>query len=189
MPMAAPSCNMRLAALNIIDISPLHTVFVKKHKKLNDEIRLAKQFCRAQDCYGAESYINGFSGYSCELLVIHYGSFKKLARKAAKWKPKVVIDILKKYKGKNPLEELNPSKTQSPLVIIDPVFSIFTIGRRALVQIYKYKKFTLFFQTKQINKGLPGYCPKGIGVFHCNYNNFVKFKFLPVHHRCIKGRE
>jgi len=118
-----PILNIKKAeqSINITDISPLHASFVKKYSKLSDETRLLKQFCKAQNCYGAESYISGFSGYSCEILVIHYGSFLNFAKKAAKWKPKVVIDLKKYYKRKDPLDELNPSKLQSPIVIIDPV--------------------------------------------------------------------
>src|SRR3989344_1107382 len=53
-----------LQAINITDISPLHSLWANKYTKgLKDEIRLIKQFCRAQKVYGAESYIGGFSGY------------------------------------------------------------------------------------------------------------------------------
>ena len=49
-------------ALNITDVSLLHSVWVNKHKKYADDIRLMKQFCKAQGVYGAESYLKGFSG-------------------------------------------------------------------------------------------------------------------------------
>ncbi|MBD3252791.1 hypothetical protein GF386_03610, partial [Candidatus Pacearchaeota archaeon] len=39
---------------------------IKKNKNLSDEIRLAKKFAYSQNCYGAESYIHGFSGYALE---------------------------------------------------------------------------------------------------------------------------
>ena len=93
-------------ALNITDISPLHVTYIlkqiKKKRKIASEIRLAKAFCHAADCYGAESYIRGFSGYALEILVSYYGSFSKFIKKAAKWKiptkieNRVVIDP-KKY--------------------------------------------------------------------------------------------
>jgi tRNA nucleotidyltransferase (CCA-adding enzyme) len=77
-------------ALNITDISPLHVSYIlkqiKRKPKLADEIKLAKAFCYANDCYGAESYIRGFSGYSLEVLVSHYGSFINLVKAAVKWK-------------------------------------------------------------------------------------------------------
>lgn len=112
-------------ALNITDVSPLHAVFVKnainKNKKLADEIRLMKQFCKANRIYGAESYINGFSGYMCEVLTIYYRGFLNLIKAAAKWDKKVVIDAKNFYKGKNIMMEMNKSKTYSPMVLVDPV--------------------------------------------------------------------
>ncbi len=112
-------------AKNITDCSPLHTKWVKKNinKKLADQARLLKAFCAAQKCYGAESYIKGFSGYACEILTAHYGSFITAARAALKWSEdkKTVIDCEGHYKSKNALAVMNTSKTQSPLVIIDPV--------------------------------------------------------------------
>lgn len=115
-------------ALNITDISPLHVSYIlqqiKKNKKINDEIKLAKAFCYAVDCYGAESYIRGFSGYSLEVLVSYYGSFLNFIKIANKWntKDKIIIDPRKYYKDKKKiLQEINISKQISPLILIDPV--------------------------------------------------------------------
>jgi tRNA nucleotidyltransferase (CCA-adding enzyme) len=108
-------------AKNITDVSPLHSNWVKKHKKLAGEMRLAKQFCQAQNAYGAESHIRGFSGYVCEILIVHYGSFLGLLRNAAKWQDKAVIDVQKFYRGKDVFKIVNTSKLESPLIVIDPV--------------------------------------------------------------------
>jgi len=115
--------NQAKQALNIMDISPLHAVWVNKHtKKLKDDILLAKQFCRAQGAYGAESYIGGFSGYVLEILIANYGSFSKLLQVSPKWKDKTVVDVEKYYKSSDmALFEINSSKLQSPLIVIDPV--------------------------------------------------------------------
>ncbi len=102
-------------ALNITDLSPFHTKYVGKYKRLADEIRLAKAFCKAQRFYGAESYIMGFSGYVLELLVICYGSFLNLLKNATKWKENEIIG------NKKDAMNLNISKKYSPLIIIDPV--------------------------------------------------------------------
>lgn len=114
-------------ALNVTDVSPLHIAYVKKKikskPKLADEIRLVKAFCYAHDCYGAESYIRGFSGYALELLTCYYGSFLNLIKAACKWKPKVIIDPAKFYKGKEALTKLNEAKLKSPIVLIDPTQS------------------------------------------------------------------
>ncbi len=109
-------------AMNITDVSLLHVKWVKRYKKLADEIRLAKQFCKATEVYGAESYTRGLSGYVAEILVIHYGGFLRLVRNAAKWGDKEIIDPNKYYKTKNDvLFNLNAAKTVSPLILIDPV--------------------------------------------------------------------
>ncbi|MBS3105555.1 nucleotidyltransferase domain-containing protein [Candidatus Woesearchaeota archaeon] len=108
-------------AKNITDVSPLHSRWVAKHKKLISEMKLTKQFCQAQNVYGAESYIMGFSGYICEILAVYYGSFLNLIRNASKWDDKIVIDVQKYYKGKDVFKLVNTSKLISPLIVIDPV--------------------------------------------------------------------
>jgi len=110
-------------ALNITDISPLHAKWVNKNgKKFFDDIRLTKAFCKANQIYGAESYIKGFSGYVLEILTIHYKGFDKLIKNIAKWDKQTIIDIEKHYKDKGEiLRQLNKAKKHSPLIIIDPV--------------------------------------------------------------------
>ncbi len=110
-------------AKNITDVSPFHVKFVNKHKKLTGEIRLAKALCKANNLYGAESYIKGFSGYVLEILIIHYGSFIKLLKAATKWKTTEVLDPKKYYKKADVLFNLNRSKLTSPLILVDPVQS------------------------------------------------------------------
>jgi len=113
-------------AENVTDLSPFHVTYVKKYinknKNLADEIRLVKAFLYAQKCYGAESYIRGFSGYALELLTCYYGSFSNLLKAASKWniKSKIIIDPEKYYKGKEALEKLNSAKLESPIILVDP---------------------------------------------------------------------
>ena len=113
-------------ALNITDLSYSHVKYVKRKAKGKtlEGIRLAKAFCHANKCYGAESYINGFSGYSLELLICYYGSFLKMVRAFAKAdRGKIVIDIERKYKTKNMIMiDVNSSKLMSPIILIDPTF-------------------------------------------------------------------
>ncbi len=83
---------------NITDLSYFHVSYIKKkikNKKILDEIKLAKAFCYAQNCYGAESYINGFSGYAIELLIYYYKTFDNFLKKMIKINEdkKEVIDI------------------------------------------------------------------------------------------------
>ncbi|MFH1591712.1 MAG: nucleotidyltransferase domain-containing protein [archaeon] len=113
-------------ALNVTDMSPLHVDWVRRHLKerpgLAVEIRLAKQFCKAQGVYGAESFIKGFSGHVLDILIVHYGGFIPLLEAVAGWGGKQVIDIADAHKGKA-LEALNEAKLSGPLVVIDPVLS------------------------------------------------------------------
>jgi len=112
---------------NITDLSYLHVKYINKKiksKRILDEIKLAKAFCYANNCYGAESYISGFSGYSLELLVYYYNGFVKFIRAMSKiGKEKEIIDIEKKFKNKkNILIDLNSSKLDSPIILIDPTY-------------------------------------------------------------------
>ncbi len=121
-----PILDVRKAsqAANITDVSPLHAQWVKKNstRQLRDEIRLAKAFCKAQRCYGAESYIRGFSGYVLEVLTIRYGGFEKLLRAATAWEEKQIVDAAHHYPNKTKVwETLNEAKLHSPLIVIDPV--------------------------------------------------------------------
>ncbi len=113
-------------AQNITDVSPLHIQFVKlavaQNKALAEEIRLSKLFFKAQEVYGAESYIRGFSGHVVEILIAYYGSFLKLISAATKWKRGQVIDIRNYYKNKEAIfKKINQDKLTSPLIVIDPV--------------------------------------------------------------------
>jgi len=110
-------------AKNVTDMSPLHVKWVekmlKKNKELNDEVRLTKQFCKAQKVYGAESYIKGFSGHVVDIITSYYGSFLNLAKNAAKWKEGQVIDYYNAHKGQAHFR-INQSKL-GPLIVVDPV--------------------------------------------------------------------
>ena len=144
-------------ALNITDISPLHCKYVIKHDKTK-EIRLAKTFCRASRCYGAESYIGGFSGYVIEILTIHYKNFSNFIKNAAKWKERTSIG------SKNLIEKLNLSKKIGPLIVIDPVDK--NRNAAAAVSKEKYLQFIKacreyvkkpgksFFMEKKFDEGL-----------------------------------
>lgn len=112
-------------AKNVMDLSYFHVNYIKKTKnKFSEDIIFAKVFADAQNCYGAESYINGFSGYAIELLICHYKSFLRFIQQIAKsyGKEKIIIDDSNFYKKNEILRELNESKIQSPIILIDPTF-------------------------------------------------------------------
>jgi len=131
-------------AKNVTDLSYFHVSYVlgcvKKNKKIGDEIILAKAFCYAQKCYGAESYIKGFSGYALELLICYYKSFMNFINQVAGSKEQIVLDPGKHYKNKQEiLLNLNEAKLQSPIVFVDPTFK----ERNALAALSKetFEKF------------------------------------------------
>jgi len=130
-------------AENITDLSYFHVLYIKKkikEQKILDEIKIAKAFCHAQNCYGAESYINGFSGYALELLIYYYKSFSKFIKEMTKIEDKKIIDIEKLYKNKIDVSiNMNSSKMQSPIILIDPTYK----ERNALAALSQetFKKF------------------------------------------------
>lgn len=104
---------------NTPDYSLAHVAWVNK-QGYHDDIRLAKKFCKAIGIYGSESYRRGISGHVLDILVIHYKGFSRWVKAVAKWKYKTVIDHNKAYKGRS-LEIMNTSKTQGPLIVVDPL--------------------------------------------------------------------
>src|SRR3989338_611490 len=108
-------------AENVTDFSLRHVTWMKKEGKgQEDDIRLAKQFCKAEKIYGAESYLSGFSGHVLDILIIYYKGFLNLLKKSRTWKTQQVIDYYQVHKGKAKLN-MNTSKLHSGLIVVDPV--------------------------------------------------------------------
>ncbi len=153
-------------ARNVTDLSYFHVNYVKKKLK-NDrakEVILAKQFCKAQKVYGAESYVQGFSGYALECLIINYQSFEKMLKALAKVKKgeRIIVDSAGHFEKKNEvLFEMNESKLQSPIILVDPTWK----ERNALAALSRatFEKFQdaaskflkrpnrSFFEIKKLN--------------------------------------
>lgn len=95
-----------------VDRTPFHTQYILGNLKeeQKDEVRLLKKFMKGIGVYGAEPNTRGFSGYLCELLVLHYGSFLKVLEGACGWKEGAVIAI-----------EKRGQPIMGPLVVYDPV--------------------------------------------------------------------
>lgn len=157
-------------AKNIMDASPLHVAWVNNHiqknKNLSNEIRLTKEFCKACNCYGAESYIKGFSGYVLEILTIYYGSFEELLKHAISWKTQQVIDTKNRK-----VVRLNESKL-SPLIVIDPLQK-----ERNACAALSLEKFELFKET--CKKYLKFIKPRSIDTEKVYNEFFVKKLKIP----------
>jgi tRNA nucleotidyltransferase (CCA-adding enzyme) len=106
--------------LSATDRTPFHTDYMKKrlNESARGEVRLLKKFLKGVDAYGAEIKTGGFSGYLCELLIVHYKSFVETLRAFAGYTQRAAIDIESYYAGKE--KELY-SLFPEPLVIVDPV--------------------------------------------------------------------
>jgi tRNA nucleotidyltransferase (CCA-adding enzyme) len=95
-----------------VDRTPFHTRYITdKINGLVDDVLLLKQFAKSGGIYGSDQMTEGFSGYLCELLILHYGGFSELIAAASEWRPHMVIDV--EHHGTKEFDE--------PLVVIDPV--------------------------------------------------------------------
>ena len=117
--------------LSAVDRTPLHTKYIQKHllKSQRKEVLLFKQFLRGIGCYGAETEIEGFSGYLCEILIIKYSTFQSLIINAQNWNFGKKISL---KNGKIP-------DFDTPLIFIDPVDS-----ERNVSSALSKEKFSLF---------------------------------------------
>ena len=80
--------------ISAVDRTPFHHEWLKDRVKGKElEIRLLKKFLKANNIYGAEYKVKGFSGYLCELLIVFYGSFIDCLKNATKWTRRTVIDV------------------------------------------------------------------------------------------------
>ena len=68
-----------------VDRTPFHTRYILTNMDtyMKDEARVLKQFAKGTGVYGAESRIEGMSGYLLELLILKYGSFEKTLKEAS----------------------------------------------------------------------------------------------------------
>jgi len=141
-------------ARNITDVSPLHVEYIKNNtnEKIRDEIRLTKQFLKVNECYGAETYIGGVSGYLTELIIIKYGTFENLVKNVAKWKELHEIDIEENGNFK--------SEQKFPLIVIDPVQP----DRNAAAGLRKEKFDELITICKKYNKKLSSFTSKKLNL-------------------------
>ena len=148
-------------AKNITDVSQLHVKWVKEHiSRLSDDVRLAKQFCKANRVYGAETYIKGFHGYLLEILVIHYGSFLSFVKNASKWNECEFIDPNNHSEFK--------SEQKFPLTVIDPVQP-----NRNVASALSFENFNLFVSI--CNKFLKN---KGLSYFKEKKINIKKYNLV-----------
>ncbi|WP_421077107.1 CCA tRNA nucleotidyltransferase [Methanothermococcus sp. Ax23] len=116
--------------ISAVDRTPLHNEFLKKMLKskksksknaLNNDIRLLKKFLKGIGIYGSDLKTKGFSGYLCELLIIHYGGFINTLMGAQKWRvgKRIILDEI--FNIYNLDEDYKFADFKDPLVVYDPV--------------------------------------------------------------------
>ena len=110
--------------ITAVDRTQLHNKFINKALTVRqrDEVRLLKAFLKAHNIYGAGAEYDAFSGYLCELLIHHYGSFVDVIYQFATIKlPKAILPL---NKGEHKLgsEELNKTvkRFNTDFIVIDP---------------------------------------------------------------------
>ncbi len=153
--------------ISSVDRTPFHLAYVleKMNEKQKDEVRLLKRFLKAQKLYGADARAQGFSGYLCELMILHYTSFQNVVANAVSWGKKTTI----------PLTDSN-KKFDDPLTLVDPVDPERNVA--SAVRVPSYARFILACRTYELTKSdkmfvLPkrGYVPIeggkviGIGIY------------------------
>lgn len=103
--------------MSATDRTPYHTAYIKE--RFNDELRngarLLKRYMKGVGVYGAEIKTGGFSGYLAELLIYHFGSFRKVLDAFSNFKPPFLIDFTASYSKDEAF-----SVFDGQLVVIDP---------------------------------------------------------------------
>ncbi len=119
-----PSFKIKDASerVSAVDRTQLHNQFINSNfnERLRDDVRLLKTFLTSNGIYGAEARIEGFSGYLCELLIFHFGSFSNFLSAMASLKLPAVLDI----KNNSRIQGMQADfvkKFSKDFIVIDPV--------------------------------------------------------------------
>jgi tRNA nucleotidyltransferase (CCA-adding enzyme) len=129
-----------------VDRTPFHTKYILENltERQKSDVRLLKQFTKGVGVYSAKEKVRGFSGYLCELLILHFGNFKKLAREAEKLEHGLVIDVAKLFKNKKKTYK----SFDDAIVCIDP-----TDEKRNVAAALDENNFQILIEAfKQFNK-------------------------------------
>ncbi len=140
--------------VSAVDRTPLHMEYLNRNfpKNLTNDVRLLKQFLKANSVYGADAKTEGFSGYLCELLAINYGKFIDIVKAVVEWNPHYIIDI-KSYWKKEDYKHLKNKFKNEILIVIDPVDKERNVASPvSFYSFYKFKKTAREFLKKPSEK-------------------------------------
>ena len=127
-----------------VDRTQLHNEFINGHlsQRQRGDVRLLKAFLKAHRIYGAEAKIEGFSGYLCELLIYHYGSFPKLLEAFSGMSLPVVINHGVKTIDAN----VEAKRFGKEFVVIDPTDS----NRNVAANVSQESLLRLVFSSRKL---------------------------------------
>ena len=129
---------MNYGPVTAVDRSPLHGHFVKNNlsQKQKNDVRVLKQFFKANHCYSDKSAVGkiGFIGYSAELLIHHYGDLQNLFSNFTKLKDNP-IDF-----HNRPINELEKIQhfQKDYIIITDPVDKNRNVASAISEKAYRY---------------------------------------------------
>ncbi len=106
-----------------VDRTPFHNQYVlPRIGGLEDDVLLFKQFMKCAHVYGSELRVRGFSGFLCELLIIHYGSFVAVLNAACNWKDGLLIEpgVTTSQRARQGAQHSASGGVWEPLFVIDP---------------------------------------------------------------------
>ncbi|MEM0480922.1 MAG: CCA tRNA nucleotidyltransferase [Candidatus Aenigmatarchaeota archaeon] len=154
-----------------VDRSTLHNEYLKSRIGLiSNEVRLLKQFLIANEIYGAEAKVNGFSGYVAELLILNYGTFLNLLKDAISWLPGKIIDVARHY---DESEHYKLRKIfKSAIIVIDPVDK--NRNAAAALSFYNFFKFKNLARKFLENPSIEFFLKKEVKPF--TYQELVYFQ-------------
>ena len=106
-----------------VDRTQLHNIFVLGNLdgKQKNEVRVLKYLLQRHNIYGAESSRHAFSGYLCELLMVHYKSMLALLEGISSSKLPLFIDVKANIElSGDSIPKEEQKRFNSPLIVIDP---------------------------------------------------------------------
>ena len=104
-----------------VDRTPFHNQYIlSKIGGLEDEVLLLKQFMKRANVYGSELRVCGFSGFLCELLILHYDSFQGVLDAACDWRDGLLIEPGGGTSQRSQDAGVGHGGVWEPLCMIDP---------------------------------------------------------------------
>lgn len=146
------------------DRSSFHTRFMKKSltSKMQNEVRILKQFLKSNKIYGAEIAKQGFSGYISEVLILNYKTFENVIKQISDIKEDQII-------GKT------TKKFDTPIVIIDPIDKNRNLA--AAISEENIGKFVLIARAFQEKPSLKFFKRRKTAITTKHWNNVLVVKF------------